>query len=126
MAGGALINIVLAGPLQQILGVIKSTQILLHLLLIDVATPASASIFFSKLMDLITLQFLDMDTFYDEHFALDDEAEPLTQQFETLGYESLYVLKNLGTVCPGMLIPVILWLVVYAIIQWIFPKYKPF
>jgi hypothetical protein len=46
---------VFAGPVQQILDVVKSAQVLLHLLLIDVATPASASIFFSQLMELVTL-----------------------------------------------------------------------
>lgn len=46
MISSAIINFLLAGPLQQIFDVIKSSQILTHLLLINVPTPASASIFF--------------------------------------------------------------------------------
>ena len=68
LLGSTAVNLLMAGPLQQILGIIKSTQILLHLLLINVATPASASIFFSQIMSLITLQFWDMGDFFDTLF----------------------------------------------------------
>lgn len=69
----------LAGPLQQILEVIKSTQILVHLLLIDVPSPATTNLFFGQLMNLIALQFFDMNDFFDSFFQLDEGDEPLTQ-----------------------------------------------
>jgi hypothetical protein len=47
LLGSTLINILVAGPLQQILDAIKSAQIILHLMLINVPTPAAASLFFS-------------------------------------------------------------------------------
>ena len=45
-----------------------------------------------------------------------DEVEPLTDQFDTLGYGSLYVYKNLGSVVLGILIPFVVWLIVYMTI----------
>ena len=42
-----VLNILMAGPLQAIFDVVKSTQILLHLLLIKVSIPATTSIFFT-------------------------------------------------------------------------------
>ena len=42
-----VLNILMAGPLQTIFDVVKSTQILLHLLLINVSIPATTSIFFT-------------------------------------------------------------------------------
>jgi hypothetical protein len=96
------------------------------MLLIDVATPASASIFFSQIMSLITLQFWDMNDFFDSLFELDLDVEPLTDQFETLGYESLYVYKNLGTVVLGIVTPLLLWLAVYTIVGWIVPQFESY
>ena len=76
-------------------------------------------------MSLITLQFLDMDDFFDEFLKL-DEIEPINDQFDMMGYESLYCLKNLGTVCFGIFLPIVLWFLVYSIISFFFPKYEPF
>ena len=76
-------------------------------------------------MSLITLQILDLDDFFDDFFDLDDVG-PLTNQFETLGYESLYVYKNLGTVVLGIFIPLIIWFFAYTMISLIFKKYEPY
>ena len=73
-------------------------------------------------MSLITLQIINLDDFLDEYLNLDDVG-PLTDQFETLGYESLYVYKNLGTVVLGIFIPLVIWFVTYAIISICFKKY---
>jgi hypothetical protein len=120
-----ILNLLLAGPLQQVLGVIKSTQILTHLLLINVATPASASIFFGQLMSLITLQLLDMTNTYTSVLQL-PEGEAYTEQFNILGYNSMFVILNLGTVVLGMTIPIILYVIVSSVIKWLLPKYSTF
>lgn len=120
-----IVNILLAGPLQQVLGVIKSTQILTHLLLINVATPASASIFFGQLMSLITLQLVDLTDTYTSVLQL-PEVDPYTEQFNTMGYNSMFVILNLGTVVLGMTIPIILFVIVSSVIKWLLPKYNKF
>ena len=51
---------------------IKSMQILVHTLLINVPIPASASIVFSSLMNLITLQLFDMNPFFAVLFKTDN------------------------------------------------------
>lgn len=84
----------------------------MHLLLIDVATPATASIFISQLMSLITLQLVDMDDFFDDIFGL-HVVQPLSAQFEVMGYESLYIYKNLGSVVLGIFVPFVVWALVY-------------
>jgi hypothetical protein len=97
---------------------------LTHLLLINVATPASSSVFISKLMDLLAFQFWDMSPILDSVLSLDDDDYPLTDQFETLGYESLYFLKNLGTVSLGIVIPLTLWFIIYTVIGFFIPRYE--
>jgi hypothetical protein len=38
----------------------------------------------------------------------------------------MYVLVNLGTVCLGIFCPIILWLIVYIVIEYLLPKYIKF
>lgn len=77
LVSSTVVNLLMAGPLQQVLGAIKSTQILTHLLLINVATPASASLFFGQLMSLITLQFFDLTDSFNSVLVLDEEDKAL-------------------------------------------------
>jgi hypothetical protein len=77
LVSSTVVNLLMAGPLQQILGAIKSAQILTHLLLIKVATPRSASIFFGQLMSLITLQFFDLTDYFNSVLALDENDKAL-------------------------------------------------
>ena len=51
---------------------IKSMQILVHTLLINVPIPATASIIFSSLMNLITLQLFDMTPIFSAIFDTDN------------------------------------------------------
>ena len=77
LASSAAINFLMAGPLQHILSLVRSTQIQLHLLLIDVPTPASSSSFFAQLMSLVTFQLIDLTDYLTQFLQLDD-VEPLS------------------------------------------------
>jgi hypothetical protein len=77
LASSAVINFLMAGPLQHILSLVRSTQIQLHLLLIDVPTPASSSSFFGQLMSLVTFQLIDLTDYLTQFLQLDD-VEPLS------------------------------------------------
>ena len=122
--GSLVINILLMGPIQQLLDSIKSAQILTHLLLVNVAVPATASIFISQLMSLINLQLIDMDTPLDYVQQLDSDVEAFNEQFETMGYESMYMTKNLGIVCLVIVVPIVVWLVVLLMVGTCLPQYK--
>jgi len=43
-----------------------------------------------------------------------------------MGYESIYVYKNLGTVVLGILVPIVMWFAIYLIIGYWFPQYEMF
>jgi hypothetical protein len=71
-------------------------------MLIDVAYPATATAFFSKLMEILTFQYYDFKDFYNKVFSLDPDArgsKPLNDQFELMGYTELYIIQNFGTLC---------------------------
>lgn len=65
-------------------------------MLVDLSTPTNLNIFFSILMQLVTLNFIDTTKFVDKIMKL-DHVDPYTEQFNEVGYGSLYVFQNLGT-----------------------------
>ena len=58
-------------------------------MLVNVAFPASATMFFSMLMELVNFQILDLSQFYNRILMLDPDSDgnsPLNEQFERMGY----------------------------------------
>ena len=66
-----LMTVLVAGPINLILGAVKAIQITSHLMLINLPTPANLNIFFSILMQLVTLNFIDTTDFVNKMMKLD-------------------------------------------------------
>jgi len=49
-----VISALMTGSIQQLLGIVRGLQISLHMLLVDVATPAIVNIFFYPLAQLVS------------------------------------------------------------------------
>ena len=60
MLANSFATILIAGPLQQMLNSVKQLQIIVHILLINVAYPATVTLIFGVLMNLLTLQLIDL------------------------------------------------------------------
>jgi len=54
MLGNFVVSLLISGPISQLLGAIKSLQIIVHVILINVVYPATASLFFGMLMNVLT------------------------------------------------------------------------
>lgn len=54
MIVNTVVSIIISGPVQKILESVKQLQIIVHLLLINVAFPAAAMIFMGMLMEVLT------------------------------------------------------------------------
>ena len=90
-----IISILITGPLSQILNSIKQLQITVHAFLIAVSFPATSTIFFGMLMQILTFQVYDFSDFYNRALSLDSDSEgsnALNNQFDLLGYGSLYII----------------------------------
>ena len=74
MLANTVVSILIAGPLEQLLSSVKQLQIIVHVMLIDVAYPASATIFFGMMMNLLTFQFYDFTSFYNRVLSLDPDS----------------------------------------------------
>ena len=71
MLANSVIMIVVAGPLQQLLSSVKQLQIIVHIILVNVAFPAVTSIYMGMFMSVLTFQFYDFGPWYDRILKLD-------------------------------------------------------
>ena len=81
--------------------------------MISVNQPATLTVFFGGLMNLVNFQLLDTSDFYNKLFHLDpdsDKNSPLNNQFELMGYGSLYIVQNFGMLLITLFTPIIAWI----------------
>ena len=71
-------------------------QLIVHLPLIKIVLPANAGFLFDQLMKIAAFDPFDTTPYWEALLSLDPTV-PVDQNFEALGYESLYFLQNLGS-----------------------------
>ena len=79
MAINIVVPILISGPLQMLLESIKSLQIIIHLMLVNLAYPATSTFFFGILMQVLTFKFYDFTDFYRRILRLEEAGlQPFT------------------------------------------------
>ena len=91
--------------------------------LVNVSTPTNAQLFFSKLLSIVAFDIIDgtpIEAMIGDLFVL-QETDPLTINFDALGYESSLFVPNMGSlIFAYLLFPIVLPIV--AIVRWCTPK----
>jgi len=90
-----VLSILILGTIKAFLDSIKQLQIIVHIFLIDVAYPATATVFFGMLMEVLTFQFYNFSDLYNRVLRLDpdsDGSNPINNQFDLMGYDSLFII----------------------------------
>ena len=64
--------------------------------LLRVELPALCGIFFSFLMKIAAFDPIPIDSYLDEYTAM-PPRDPINNNFEAIGFESMYVIINLGS-----------------------------
>lgn len=95
MGSSFIISLILGATLQPLLGSIEILQVMSFMMTINVASPVNVNIFFSNLFSIISLDLVSTDEFYKKHLKLDD-TKPFSDNWEFLGFGSLYSLQNFG------------------------------
>ena len=94
-------------PLNQLLSMINTLQIIVLFSVFKIQLPANAGIFFNQMQQIAAYDFYDTGNFIDSVLGLESDGRVLNSNFETLGFESLFVLHNLGTlICVFVYYPV--------------------
>jgi len=71
--------------------------------LFNVSLPANAGLFFAQMMSIAAFEVVDTKPYLDKYLGL-EPSEPLNSNFEALGFESVYVLHNMGTLALAFVI----------------------
>ena len=70
--------------------------------LFAVNLPPNANYFFGFVMTIASFDILPTDSFYNDYFDM-TESLPISDHFESLGFNSQYFLYNLGSLMIGLL-----------------------
>ena len=79
--------------------------------LFHVQLPANAAIFFRNVMEIAAFDFIELDDTVLEIFQL-EALDPIDANFEAVGFQSQYVLINMGSLIIFYLVYFVLCIVV--------------
>ncbi len=124
MALGTIIaNFVLNGFMNQLLSIIVSLGIILHLFLVCLNYPVDLLNFFGLLFPLITFDVFPVSSLYEKwfHFAEITTDHAISDQYNIVGYGSIFVISNIGSLFLFLILQLLLLPVL-----WLSRRYKPF
>ncbi len=90
MIAAAAMPFILSAVLSQLLTVIRSITIIVHMMTIQLLLPANCVAFFALLAPLVTFDLIPTESLVEKIFkfpVLQDD-DPLTMQFSSIGYNS--------------------------------------
>lgn len=76
---------------------INTQQLIVMMPLFNIKMPANASNFFTQIMSIAAFDFYDFTDVIHDMFSL-EPTESFSSNFETIGFESLYFLINMGSI----------------------------
>jgi len=112
-ASSFVVQILLAGSLNTIFMSSRYLQIMVHMLLVRIQIPANAYVFFAALFQVAAFDVIPTDSMYMKMFDIDEE--PLSENFEHLGYETRQFLYNSGSISLVIILFFPIMLCVYLI-----------
>jgi hypothetical protein len=82
------------------LSIVTTLAIILHMFLVTLNYPVQMMNFFGMLFPLITFDAIPTTKLYEKmfNFAEISTDQPLTDQFNTVGYSSIFLVNNVGSV----------------------------
>ena len=68
MFGSFVFQVLVSGSIQPLLDMISKSQIITHMVLVNISIPASASIYYSYLFSIISFSLLPTDEYFYKWF----------------------------------------------------------
>ena len=104
-------NLLLAGSLNQVWGMVNNLQIVVHSPLVNVQFPANAFLLYDVMITIATFDVLPTDDVFPSIFPELPEDNPFNDKFDRLQIGSSFLVMNMGT----MLLIFTFYSVLYAI-----------
>jgi len=98
-----VLTLVLSAGLNQLLQMIHTQQLVVLMPLFKVIIPANASLFFAQMMAIAAFDLIETGPYLDVLLNL-PPSDPLNSNFAAVGFESRFVLHNMGTLLLALVI----------------------
>lgn len=100
MTANFAMNILISGSLNQLWSLINTQQLIVMMPLFQVVLPANAGLFFKAVMSIAAFDFYDFTDAVHMLFEV-EPTDPIDSHFEAIGFESQYLLVNMGSLFIG-------------------------
>ena len=118
-----VVNIALAGSLNQVWGIVNGLQVVAHLPLFKVKSPGNVNTFNELFLEISNFDIVDTST-VNTKLIYWPEMDPISLNFQNAGFDSPLVIPQLGTLFylfVGMICLTFLWLLLLLLAK-IAPK----
>ena len=97
----------------------RSLSIVCHLLLINIRIPGTVTIFYSVIFEIVQFDLFEDFLYFKEFLTLifDLKDEAISERADELGYGSLFIVSNLGSVIIFFTINILVQLVLYLTVK---------
>jgi len=102
VVANVVLIIVLSASMNHLLSMINTQQIIVLMPLFDITLPANAGVFFNGLMTFTAFDIIDTSPYLDWMLQL-EPTDPVNNKFEAVGFESIFLLHNLGSLVLAFL-----------------------
>ena len=110
----ALLSFVTTYSMNTLLSQVRNLSLITHLMMMQLSYPAAVTIFYSGIFEYVTFDLVPTDTFYQDLFRF-EPTEPYSEEAESIGYPSQYLIVNSGSLTLFIFVVAILQLV-YSLI----------
>ena len=87
----------LQNAMQKLILMLNGLQLMAHLPLLKIDFPGNVSGLLGAVVNVVTFDIIPTDLFFPFFFG-DHEGESFNLQFQSTGYESAYLIENMGTI----------------------------
>ena len=92
----ALLSFVTTYSMNTLLSQVRNLSLITHLIMMQLSYPAAVTIFYSGIFEYVTFDLIPTDTFYEDVFRF-EPSEPYSEEAESIGYPSRYLIINSGS-----------------------------
>jgi hypothetical protein len=116
-------NYFLKGVFGTLLQSVASLGVMFHMFLVTLNFPVEMMDFFGLMFPLIAFDALPVESLYEKVFGFSEITtdHALTDQFDSFGYSSIFIVSNIGSLFLIAIIQVLT-----AVLLWLVRRYKPF
>lgn len=116
-------NYFLKGVFGTLLQSVASLGIMFHMFLVSLNFPVEMMDFFGLMFPMIAFDAFPVESLYEKIFKFSEinSDHALTDQFDSFGYSSIFIVSNIGSLFLIAIIQVL-----QSILLWLIRRFKPF